>query len=488
MVTGPLVLGIDRTGNGDNCLFAHLDLTVRQFQLFLHLPLMALDQQPCHPAHCKHRNRKHIEDEPVVVVHLLFFRDVVGTLNNDVLLVVVENSQAEHIVPRGQVGIGNGTQGVLRNNGPVRVEAIQHIADVRILDRVVDHFRQDLQAADAPRDLLGHAAIHPVDRTVHFDGGNAHPVHLGPGGKAVGVDHKHAGVAGQVQVAVLSVEPGPGVGGQAAVQPAPGIQQIIGDFILAAEQLIPVHGIDTGAAQHKQAVRSLDPDIIVVEIREVVQLADGFIRVHVAKAVACHHKDAAGLGVRHRPEDHLTAQAVDPGQHPDHVAVLNHCQAVSVRTGQDLSVRKFRNGQHHAADPVFRVNDGVFDPVVPDIAQSRIAGREDRTVPQLGHHPRPVSERAVIPIIHIFRSVRIKLCKAVAIGADPQVALVIHCHAADPDSAEPLGDLVLDPVHSPLVHRVHALVRADVIYAVPLGHGIDHPFFHTGSGIDIPEV
>ena len=209
VVTGSLVLGVHCAGNGDNRLFAHFNLFVGHFQLFLHLPFMSFHQQPCNPAHCKHRNGKDVENEPAVVVHFLFLGYIICTFNNHVLPVIVKHRQMEHIISGCQVCVGNGAQGILGYNRPFCIKALQHIAHIGILDGIVNHFRIDFKTAHTPRNPLCHTPVNPVNNTVHPHCWHTQPVDLRSGGECIGVDHKHACITGQIQFSVIFVIPGP---------------------------------------------------------------------------------------------------------------------------------------------------------------------------------------------------------------------------------------------------------------------------------------
>ena len=130
----------------------------------------------------------------------------------------------------------------------------------------------------------------------------------------------------------------------------------------------------------------------------------------------------------------------------------------------------------------------MLDHMVPDVAQSRISRRQDRSVPQLHNHACTVSESAVVPVVDIFCAVRFHLHQSVSVGTHPQMILRVHHHASDPDAVETSGHVIPDPVHPLQVHRVHSLIRSEIVCAVPLYNGIGYPVFHSRCGIDIPEI
>ena len=126
--------------------------------------------------------------------------------------------------------------------------------------------------------------------------------------------------------------------------------------------------------------------------------------------------------------------------------------------------------------------------MVPDIAQSRITRRQDRSVPQLNGYARTVAEGSVVPVINILSAIRFQFHQPTAVCTYPQVILSIHHHAADPDAGKTSGHRIVDLIHSFQINRVHALVRSDIIGTVPLHYRIGHPVLHARSGIDIPEI
>ena len=130
----PFVLRVHRFCNSGDGLFAHFNLAVGFGQFGLYFQFMPFEQQPGNPEYGKHGNRKDIEDKPVVVVHFLFPCNGICTFREDILPVVVKNGQMEHIISYRQIGIDDGTQGVLRNNRPFIIKALQHISHVRILN------------------------------------------------------------------------------------------------------------------------------------------------------------------------------------------------------------------------------------------------------------------------------------------------------------------------------------------------------------------
>ena len=487
VLAGPDILGVHRAGNRHHGLFAHLRLAVRRFQLRRHPPLSPGHQQSGDPDDGKDRHGEDIEDKPVVIVKLLFFDQIVGPFRQHVLPVAVIHGQMEGVFSCRQIGIGDRVQAVLRHNGPFGIEALQIIADIRLLDRVVDNLRIQFQPADAPGHPDRAVALHPPGHSVHSDRPDVHPVGDGIGAVPVGIDHKHAGVTGQIQFARLLAEPAPAVGCQTAVQSLPGVQQIVGNSVLAAQQLAAVHHIDSGAGHDVKRVHSPDPDIIVVEIGEIVQRTDRIVRIHIAQPVAGHHKDAPGLGIPDGAQNHLRAQTVRAGQHPYHLPVLNDGDSVAVRSGQNPSVFQFRQRQDHGADLSFGIQDRILYPVIPDEADSRISRRQDRPVPQLSNGPGPAAEAPVVPVIPVLRPVRFNLQQAVAVQADPQVILIIHVQAADALSGQRLRPAVEKLLRSVQVHNIQSQIRSDIVSSLPLRHGIHDPVLHPGRTVDIAE-
>ena len=318
---------------------------------------------------------------------------------------------------------------------------------------------------------------------VHFRVRNAHAVHFRAAAELVDVQYKRACIAGQVQFPGLPVEPGPGVRRQGAVQAAPAVQQVIAQFLLPAEQFRPVDHIDAGAGEHKQVVRSLDPDIVIVVVREIVQRADRIIRIHIAQAVAGHQENAAGLFIRDRPQDDFGTQSVRAGQHLRDLAAVQHRHAVSVRACQNGSVRQFADRQHFGRHPY-----AFLDPVIPDKAQARVAARGNRPVRKLADDAGPVVEPPVFRVIQMLLPVRADLDQAAAVGADPEAPVAVDRHAADPDACKLFGQFVPDPALAAEVHGVQSFVRAEVEGAVPFHDRVDDPVVQANRGIDVPEI
>ena len=488
VLAGSLVLGVHGARDGHHRLFAHFNLPVRQFQLGLHLLLMPLHQQPGEPENHEHGHEKNVDDEPAVVVDFLFLHQGVGPLGKDARLAVVEHREMEHKAAHGEVRIHNGAQRVLGHDGPVRFKAFQHVSHKGILDGIVDHLRDDLELAAAPGNPRRDVAFHLLQLPVHPDSAHLHPVEGGAGGKLSRVQRENPRVAGKVQLPALLIVPGPGIGRQAPVQAAPGVQQIIGDVRLAAEQLVPVRQVDAGAGEHKQAVRSLNPDIIVVVVGKIIQRPDGAVRIQIAQAVAGDHKNAAGFGIRHEPQDDFTAQSVGPGHELRYLPVLQHGDAVSVRTHQDGSVLPLQDGQHHAGQGTRLPADGMLYLMIPDKGDPGIPRRQHGSVLQLPNHPGPVAEGAAVLVIPVFHPVGFHLHQPLAVGADPQVVVLIHHHTADPDSLKAVRQLVPDLLLARQIHGVQPFVRADIVRVIPSDDGIDDPVVHAGRAVNIPEI
>ena len=483
-----LVLGVNGVGNGAHGLFTHFSDPVgfRQFPLDPFLP--AFHQQPGYPPNREHGHHQQVHHKPAVVIQLLFLADAVGSFRQDAFLVVVKHRQPEGIVSRGQVGVHDGAQAVLRHDGPVALEALHFVSHVGILDGVVDHFRIDFQLSRSPGNRQRCVPLNPAVIPVHPYIGNVHPEHARSAVQSLNVDGESAAVAGQVKLSLFRVIPGPGVGGQGAVQaPAP-VQQVAFDVCLPGKQLFPFRHINARAGQHIQVLLVLDPDVVVVVIREIVQGPDAAVRVHVAQSVAGHHKHAVALLVPHRPQDHLGAQAVLPGQHPGNLPVLQHRDSVSVRPGQDGSVRHLRQRQDHGGNLSVLLSDGVNDFMIPDIGQSRVAGGKDRTVRKLLDHPGPVSVGSGFIVVKVLCPVLLNFNQAAAVGADPEAAPAVRHHAADPDSGQLLRQLVADLLLSLLVRRVQALVCSEIVNSLPENRGVHHPVGHARRAVDIPEV
>ena len=191
----------------------------------------------------------------------------------------------------GKVRIGDGGQIALGHDRPVIVQSFQIVSCRGILNGIVDDLREKLQ--------LGDAAAHP-ERIVSFQGIHGSietgsrqidPVGAGRDGIPVGVNDENTLVTGQEQVA-LAVTVVPGVRGESAVEAALAVQQIIGNIFVVIQQIRTVHHVDPGAAHDKNRVRILEPDIIVVKVREVVKGPDGIVFLHIAEPVAGHQKNA----------------------------------------------------------------------------------------------------------------------------------------------------------------------------------------------------
>ena len=409
VAAGSGILGVHRAGDSDHGLPAHLDLPVRFFQFPLNPLLPPVDQQPGYPADRQHRNQQHVNHEPRTVLQLPLLDDGIAALRQNILLAVVEHTQPEGILSRRQVGVGNGAQLRLGQDDPVRIKPFQLVPDIGLLNRIVDDFREQLQLAAAPGDPDGRVPLHPVHLPVQPGARYAHPVGLLAGFHLVRIDHENARITGQEKLPRLPVEPGPGIGGQRTVQAHAGIQQLVSQIALPAQQLRPVHHIDARAGHDIERIRSLNPDVIVIEIREIAQRADRFVLLHVAKPVAGHHKNAAALGVRNGSENHLGAQSVLPCQHPGYLFVFQHGDAVSVRAGQQPSILHLRQRQDHGADLALRVLNRPLDLMIPDEDEIRIPRRHDRSVRKLTHDPGAVAESAVLGVIHVLRSVRFHL-------------------------------------------------------------------------------
>ena len=318
--------------------------------------------------------------------------------------------------------------------------------------------------------------------------GDTHAVSLAVCGIPGRINHKCTRIACKEQFSCLLIEIGPGIGGQRTVQAALGIQQLIADFILVAQQLVPVHHIDAGTGHHKQGIGFLDPDIVVVVVWEVVQLPDRSVRVQVAQPVAGHNKDTAGLRIQYGPENDLRAEPVRTGQHPLSLSVLQHRNSVSVRSRQHDSVVQFCQRQDHRMDHPARIQDPVCDLVVPDVNNSGVPSCQDRSVRQLDHHTRPVSESGCDSGILVLGSVRLHLKQTVVIGADPEMVIAVCHHAADPGTFHLLCQLIRDPLPAGEIHRIQPFVRTEVIYILPFGNRVHNAVVHTDCAVNVPEI
>ena len=486
--TGPLVLGVHRAGDGQHGLFAHLRLPVGFSQLAFHFLFPALNQQPGHPAHREHRHRQDVENEPVVVVEFLLAIDLVGPFCHNVLFVAVVHRQPEGIIPGRQIRVDDGVQAVLRHHGPFVLEALQLVSHIGFLDREVDDLREQLQPADAPFQPDGRVPVHPFGHTIQFNLGNTHPVSHRSRAEPIRVDCKHARIASKEQVPGFVVKIAPAVGRQAAVQAAARVQQFVGNFILPAEQFAPVCDIDAGAGHDIKGIHALNPDIIVVEIGEIAQLADRLVRIHVAQAVAGHDEHAAGPGIPYGPQNDFRAQSVRPRHHFRHLAVLDDGNSVAVCSGQNPPVFQLRHRQDHGADLSFGVQDRILHGVVPDKTDACVPCCQNRAITELGHDPGPAAESAVFPVITVLIPVLVDFNQPVAVGADPQIVPVVHQHTADPLPFQQLRPFVGNLFAPGQVHHIQPLVRPDVIGPFPFHNGVDHLVVHAYRAVNIPEI
>ena len=180
----------------------------------------------------------------------------------------------------------------------------QIVADIRILHRVIDHFRKQLDLFDTPVNVEGCAALDMVGASVQTGRVHIHAVRLHPLGIIVDVGNEYTGIAGQKHVSrsvrVIII---PGIGRERTAEALSGIKKIVGKLRLSGQKLIIIHQEDTGAAWHQQGIAVLHPDIIIVIIRKIVQTADGIGVIHIAQSVAGHKKDSVLIPVGDSPEN-----------------------------------------------------------------------------------------------------------------------------------------------------------------------------------------
>ena len=165
-----LVLGVDGFGDRHDGLVAHLHLLVGDVEFFLlefHLLAdLSEDEEPGEPDDGQSTYDQHVEPEVGVVVHLLFFHKDIGPLLEDPLLVAVKDGEMEVEFAVRQVRIDDGAHRALRQDGPALLKALEIVADVGILDRVIDDLGIELDAVDAAADFDRRAAAHAVRSAV----------------------------------------------------------------------------------------------------------------------------------------------------------------------------------------------------------------------------------------------------------------------------------------------------------------------------------
>ena len=487
MLVGFFVLGVHGAGDGEDRLVRHFDFQIGLRQLPV-LPLLDAEEEEHHdPDDQQPRKDAKIDEEDRLIIEGPVLGQTPGPLRQDVLLVIFKDGQMEGIVPGGQVGIGNGFQRGEGKPAPAGVKALQPVSHGRILDGIIQHLGEKLDAGGVPLDGNIRRPLHGKRFAVDPDLGNGHPIGFGGGDLLIRVENVYAVVAGKVQISG-GVAGSPGVGGQGAVQPPAGIQQLIGQILPAGKQLIPVHHIDAGAAKHHEGIRIPEEKVVIVEIGEVVQRTDGKVLFHKAQAVAGYQEDAAGFGIHDRPQDDTAGQPVRPGQHAGDLSVFQNSDAVSVSSGQDAPVGQLRRRQDHGIAQTVGTSDGTDDLVVFQEADAVVTAGQNRSVPELEGHPGPVAQAAVFLIIDIAVAIGGDLDHTAAIGTDPQAAVSIDHQAADAGSGQGSGKVAFDPGGEAFIDDVQPLVRPDIVGPPPMHDRVDHLGAEAGHGIDIPEL
>ena len=102
-----------------------------------------------------------------------------------------------------------------------------------------------------------------------------------------------------------------------------------------------------------------------------------------------------------------------------------------------------------------------------DIAYTRIARCHDRSVRKPRHHAGAVSKAAVRGIVLPFLSPGSILHQPVAIGADPQMIISIHIHAADTLAVKLLCEFILYLSAAGSIHHIKSLVSTDIVAVLP---------------------
>ena len=125
--------------------------------------------------------------------------------------------------------------------------------------------------------------------------------------------------------------------------------------------------------------------------------------------------------------------------------------------------------------------------MIPNVADARIARRQDRPVGQARHDARPVAEAAVLRVVQPAFALRGKLHQAAAVGTHPQMAVPVHIQAADALALQRFGQFVFDLAAAGFVHHVQAFVGADIIIALPHHDGVDHPALHADGAVHVLE-
>ena len=125
--------------------------------------------------------------------------------------------------------------------------------------------------------------------------------------------------------------------------------------------------------------------------------------------------------------------------------------------------------------------------MVPDKTDTGVPSCCDGSVRKLLDNPGPVF-KAIPDIIQILSPVRIHFNQAVAVSADPQVVVAVHCHTPDPHTGELLCQFIGNPFVSVCVNCVQPFVRTKIENAFPFHSCVDYPVCQTCCTVNIPEI